>query len=115
MGVTHMHITYAVEAAEHPIIEATYNLGTAFVNEESSSSIVNVSWTGSSGAWVAEVWPKTASSSLFVRASHEIGGETYIKNTAPTGLDGGIMYNGTKYRVVPYSTGGKTYLTLEAW
>jgi hypothetical protein len=115
MGITHMHISYNVESAEHPIIEATANLGTPFVGEDSASSIVNVTWTGSSGAWVAEVWPKTASLSLFVRASHEIGGETYIKNTAPTGLDGGLIYNGVKYRVVPYSSGGKTYLTLEAW
>ena len=115
MGVTHMYITYAVESGEHPTIEATSDLGTAFVSEDSASSLVNVTWSGSSGDWHAEVWPKVASSSMFVRASHEIGGETYIKNTAPTGLDGGIIYNGVRYRIVPYSTGGKTYLTLEAW
>ena len=115
MGVTHLYITYAVEAAEHPTIEAATSLGTPFVSQESVSSPVNVTWTGSTGDYHAEVWPKSASSSLFVRASHEIGGETYIKNTAPTGLDGGLIYNGVKYRVVPYSTGGKTYLTLEAW
>ena len=114
MGVTHLYITYAVEAAEHPTIEATTSLGTPFVSQESVSSPVNVTWTGSTGDYHAEVWPKSASSSLFVRASHEIGGETYIKNTAPTGLDGGLIYNGVKYRVVPYSSGGKTYLTLEA-
>ena len=115
MGITHMHISYAVEAAEHPTIEATTDLGTSFVSEESAGSLVNVTWTGTTGNYQAEVWPKVASSRLFVRASHEIGGETYIKNTAPTGLDGGMIYNGVKYRVVPYSSGGKTYLTLEAW
>lgn len=115
MGVTHMHISYAVESEEHPTIEATTDLGTAFVGEDSASSLVNVAWSGSSGDWHAEVWPKVASPSLFVRASYEVGGETYIKNTAPTGLDGGLVYNGIRYRVVPYTMGGKTYLTLEAW
>ena len=113
MGVTHCYVPYNVASGEHPTIYATTALGTPFVSEESSGSLVNVTWTGSSGAWCAEVWPKSASSSLFIKAEHEVGGETYIKNTAPTGLDGGIMYNGTKYRVVPYTTGGKTYLTLE--
>lgn len=114
MGVVHCHIPYNVESAEHPTIYATTSIGSPFVSEKSDGSIVNVTWTGASGAWVAEVWPKSASSSLFIKAECEVGGETYIKNTAPTALDGGIMYNGVKYLVVPYSSGGKIYLTLEA-
>ena len=34
-------------------------------------------------------------------------------NTAPVRFDGGVQIGNGTYRLVPYTTGGKTYLTLE--
>lgn len=114
MGVAHMHIPYNVESAEHPTVYVCASLASAdWQSQDNGSCIANVSWTGSSGAWVAEVWGKTAQPSMFVKAEYETGGETYIKHTAPTGLEGGIMLNGTRYSVGTAVISGKTVLTLE--
>lgn len=106
MGITHCYIPYPVEAAEHPIIYATTSLGTPFISQESSSSPVNVTWTGTTGDYHAEVWPKTASASLFIKAEHETGGETYIKNTAPISAEGGILCTDGIHKVRPVYNGG---------
>ena len=114
MGITHCHIPYNVESPEHPTIFATTALGTPYVSEESSGSIVNVTWTGSSGAWMAEVWPKVASPSLFVKAQHEVGGETYIKNTAPMSAAGGILCTDGIHKVRPvYNNGTVTWEVVQ--
>lgn len=91
MGVTHMYIRYSVVSESHP----TLNICTALElgdwhDETSADCAANVSWTGSSGAYVAEVWGKTALTRMFVKAEYEVGGETYIKNSAPISADGGI-------------------------
>ena len=40
------------------------------------------------------------------------GGVSVI-NTAPVRFDGGVQIGNGVHRLVPYTTGGKTYLTLE--
>ena len=114
MGVTHCYIPYNVEAPEHPTIYATTALGTPFVSEESAGSLVNVTWTGTTGNYHAEVWPKTASSSLFIKAQHQVGGETYIKNTAPVDVSGGILCTDGIHRVRPvYNNGTVTWEVMQ--
>ena len=91
MGVTHLHIHYAVVSESHPTLRIcpALELG-EWKSEDASDCVANVSWTGSSGAWVAEVWGKTDLPRMFVKAEYEVGGETYIKNSAPISADGGI-------------------------
>ena len=92
MGITHIHVTYNVVSESHPTVVVCNDLAAGnWKAETSGDCIANVSWTGSSGAYVAEVWVKTPQSSLFVKAEYEVGGETYIKNTAPISADGGIL------------------------
>lgn len=91
MGVTHLHITYSVVSESHPTLRICPSLELGeWKSEDASDCVANVSWTGSSGAWVAEVWGKTALPRMFVKAEYEVGGETYIKNSAPISADGGI-------------------------
>ena len=65
--------------------------------------------------WVATIHQDTPAPSLFVYGKRKTSGENLVRNNVPTSLDGGIYINNVKYRLVPYSTGGKTYMTLEAW
>ena len=105
-------IPYSVEAAEHPTISCCNNLATAnWKDETDADCLCTVSWSGSSGAWVATVTPKTAQPSMFVKASYMAGGETYIRNVAPVGMDS-IMLNGTKYYLGTATISGHTVLTL---
>ena len=105
-------IPYSVEAAEHPTLSCCNNLATAnWKDETDADCLCTVSWSGSSGAWVATVTPKTAQPSMFVKASYMAGGETYIRNVAPVGMDS-IMLNGTKYYLGTATISGHTVLTL---
>ena len=107
-----MTIPYSVEAAEHPTIQCCNNLTTAsWKAENDPDCLCTVSWSGSSGAWVAAVTPKTAQPSMFVKATFMAGGETYIRNVAPVGMDS-IMLNGTKYYLGTATISGHTVLTL---
>ena len=113
MGVTHLHITYAVVSESHPTLRIcpALELG-EWKSEDASDCVANVSWTGSSGAWVAEVWGKTALPRMFVKAEYEVGGETYIKNAAPVSADGGILCTDGIHKVRPvWHSGGS--VTLE--
>lgn len=113
MGIAHCYIPYNVESAEHPKILAGTELG-EFVSEESASSIVNVSWTGESGAWRAEVWPKVATQKLFIKAEYQVGGETYIKNAAPVDVSEGLLCTDGVHRVRPvYSNGTVTWEVMQ--
>ena len=111
MGITHMHIHYAVESGEHPVVSVCNDLAAANWNDETSSScIANVTWTGSSGDWTAEVWGKSAQPSMFVKASYETGGETYIKNAAPVSAAGGILCTDGIHKCRPvYNNGSITW------
>lgn len=111
MGITHLHITYAVVSESHPTLQICTSLTTAdWKSETAGDCVANVSWTGSSGAYVAEVWGKTAQSSMFVKAEYEVGGETYIKNTAPISADSGIYCTDGIHKVRPvYNNGTITW------
>ena len=107
-----MTIPYSVEAAEHPTIRCCSNLATAnWKDETDTDCLCTVTWSGSSGAWVATVAPKTPQPSMFVKASYMAGGETYIRNVAPVDMDS-IMLNGTKYYLGTATIDGHTVLTL---
>lgn len=111
-GVTHVTIPYVVESAEHPTVEVCTNPADAeWYAEDDADCPANVSWSGSSGAWSVEVWGKTPLSQLFVKASYETGGETYIRNNAPVGMSS-IYLNGVKYTLGTATISGHTVLTL---
>ena len=107
MGLTHMHITYAVVSESHPTVAVCTDLSDAdWKDETSGDCVANVSWTGSSGAWVAEVWGKAAQTAMFVKAEYEIGGETYIRNAAPISAEGGILCTDGIHKVRPVWNNG---------
>ena len=111
MGVVHMYIRYSVVSESHPTLKicTALELGD-WQDETSADCVANVSWTGTSGAYVAEVWGKTALSRMFVKAEYEIGGETYIKNSAPISADGGIYCTDGIHKVRPvYNNGNITW------
>lgn len=117
MGVTHLYITYNVVSAEHPTLQIADSLDSpvTWYAEDNASCPANVSWTGYSGAYVAEIWPKSNSTtSLFAKAEYEIGGETYIKNTAPVSVDGGIYCTDGVHKVRPvYNNGSITWEVVQ--
>ena len=115
LGITHMHITYPVVSESHPTVKVCTNLSTAdWKAETAGDCVANVEWTGSSGAWVAEVWGKTSQPMMFVNAEYEVGGETYIKNVAPISADGGILCTDGIHKVRPvYNSGTITWEVVQ--
>lgn len=113
-GVTHLTVTYNVVSTEHPKLYTTHDLGQTFVAEDDANSPVNVSWTGSSGAWVCEFYYKNSvsdKSRLFAKAGYTTGGETMIRQTVPVEM-GSIILNDTKYYLGTATISGHTVLTL---
>lgn len=115
MGVTHCHITYAVVSEAHPTLKVCTDLQAGnWKYETSEDCVANVSWTGQSGEWVAEVWAKTAQPQMFVRGEYETGGETYIKNSAPISASGGIICTDGIHKARPvYSNGSITWEVVQ--
>ena len=115
LGITHMHITYPVVSESHPTVKVCTNLSTAdWKAETANDCVANVEWTGSSGAWVAEVWGKTSQPTMFVNAEYEVGGETYIKNVAPISAEGGILCTDGIHKVRPvYNSGTITWEVVQ--
>jgi len=105
-------IPYSVVSDEHPQLYITESLVTPDWKAETDADCIGtVTWTGSSGAYVATVHPKLAYPSMFIRATYMVGGETYIKNNAPVKMDS-IILNGTKYYLGTATIDGHTVLTL---
>ena len=96
-----------VVAAEHPYIRATTNLVNAtWVKEDEGGfdcSWATVSWSGSTGAYVATV--TTAEPQAFFYFEYMVEGQVKIKNSAKTEMSGGILFNGTTY--LPTVNGNK--------
>ena len=92
-------LTVSYPVASRPTVEVSLTLadGGTWYAEDSASCPATVVWSGSSGAYVATVTPAAPTAQLFVKASYQVGGETYINNRAPVGLSGGIYFNGTLY------------------
>ena len=96
-----------VVAATHPYIRATTNLVSAtWVKEDEngfSCPWATVSWSGSTGAYVATV--TTAEPQAFFYFEYMVEGQVKIKNSAKTEMSGGILFNGTTY--LPTVNGNK--------
>jgi len=108
-----MTITYNAVSENHPTLELTTDLTNGpWLDETECSSIATVTWTGSSGAWVANVALVGVQTRMFAKASYEIGGDTYIRNTAPLGFSR-IYIDGTNYTVHVEMMNGKKVLVLQ--
>lgn len=107
-----LQIGYSIVSDVHPKIDVCTSLKTQdWKAEDDADCVANVSWSGASGAWIAEVQGKAAYPTLFVKATYEVGGETYISNSAPVSMQY-LMLNGVKYKVGTATISGNTVLTL---
>lgn len=112
-GITHLYITYNISSSEHPKLEICRDLKAKdWKTEGDDGCAANVIWTGSSGAYVAEVYGKTAEPSLFVQATYKKGAKDMIKNSAPVSFTE-IVIDGTTYRVKVETISGKKVLVVE--
>lgn len=96
-----------VVAAEHPYIRCTKNLvNPTWVKEDGEGldcAWATVSWSGTTGAYVATV--TTAEPQAFFYFEYMVEGQVKIKNSAKTEMSGGILFNGTTY--LPTVNGNK--------
>ena len=105
--------------ASPPVLSASTNLQETVWHEEVDGEVdplgLSVSWERDDAisAWVATITPDTYPPALFLKAKIKQEGGVSVINTAPVRFDGGIQLGNGKYRLVPYTTGGKTYLTVE--
>ncbi len=105
--------------SEHPTLSVCSDLKDSLWYEEVEGEIdalgISVSWARDDTipAWVATVTPDTYPPHLFFRCKVKQEGGVAVINTAPTRFDGGIQIGNGTYRLVPYPSGGKTYLTVE--
>lgn len=113
-------VTFNASGSSHPIVSCADDLGDVFYEEDASGEIntlgITVAWEkNSANLWTATLHQDERTPHLFVYGKVLMQGSNLVRNAAPTSLDGGLYINNTRYRLVPYTTGGKTYLTLEAW
>jgi len=96
-----------VVAPSHPYIRAATNLVNAAWTKEDENGFAcdfaSVSWSGSSGAYVATVTCAEPQAFFYFEFMHE--GTSKIRNTAATEMTGGIYFNGTTY--MPTVNGNK--------
>ena len=114
-GNTILHVQYNIDCAEHPKLYCTRSIDPHLMDwkaEDESGCPALVTWTGSSGAWVAEVRPYTPSTAFFVQATYKEGGKDTIKHYAPIELTT-ICIKGTNYPVNIEVINGKKVLVLE--
>ena len=102
-----------------PTLSACTNLQAAVWHDEADGEIdvlgTSVAWARNDTihAWVGTVTQDRWATTMFFRAKMKQEGGTAIINTAPVRFDGGIQLGNGTYRLVPYTSGGKTYLTVE--
>ena len=112
-GLSRLIIPYNVESASHPTLEITRDLANPDWKPESDTKcIAAVHWTGSSGAWVAEVVSKSREEKLFVRGSYKAGARDIIKNSAPVSFTE-IVIEDVSYKAKVETMNGKKVLVLE--
>ncbi len=112
-GLSRLFIPYNVESASHPTLEITRDLANPDWKPESDTGcIAAVHWTGSSGAWVAEVVSKSREEKLFVRGSYKAGARDIIKNSAPVSFTE-IVIEDVAYKAKVETMNGKKVLVLE--
>ena len=111
-----MTVTYSVESTAHPTIYCVASLQDKpipWVVETADDCPATVTWSGSSGAWVATVTAKdSTATSLFVKATYEAGQEDYVDVKVPTVLSGGIKIGDVTYTLGTATISGQTVLTL---
>lgn len=100
------------ESNVEPVIYTTATLEHPNFLPQGEDPNVTVTWTQSGGTYTAKLEQTVKGPSLFAYAKVEVLGETVIRNTAPTDLQGGIMLNGVKYSVGTATIDNKTVLTL---
>ena len=102
-----------------PTLSACTNLQEAVWHDEADGEIdalgTSVAWARNDAihAWVGTVTQDRWATAMYFRAKMKQEGGTAIINTAPVRFDGGVQFGNGTYRLVPYTTGGKTYLTVE--
>lgn len=107
------------KAVAQPVLFAADDLKKSTWHEEAEGEIdalgLTVSWAKDETipAWVATITPDVWHEKMFFRAKVTQEGGVAVINTAPVRFDGGVQIGNGTYRLVPYTTGGKTYLTLE--
>ena len=88
-----------VVAPSHPYIRATTNLVNAVWTKEDENGFTcpfaSVSWSGSSGAYVATVTCAQPQAFFYFEFLHE--GTAKIRQSAQTEMSGGIYFNGKTY------------------
>ncbi len=95
-----------------PVIYTTASLESPNFLPQGDDPNVTVTWTQSGGTYTATLEQAVKGPSLFAYAKVEVQGETVIRNTVPTDLQGGIIVNGVKYNVGTATINGNTVLTL---
>lgn len=100
------------ESNIEPVIYTTASLSAPNFLPEGEDPNVTVTWTQSGGVYTATLEQAVKGPSLFAYAKVEVQGETVIRNTVPTDLQGGIIVNGVKYNVGTATINGNTVLTL---
>jgi len=106
-------------AVPQPVLLAADDLEESAWYEEAEGEIdalgLTVSWAKDETipAWVATITPDVWYEKMFFRAKVTQEGGVAVINTAPVRFDGGVQIGNGTHRLVPYTTGGKTYLTLE--
>lgn len=112
LGITHLHIRYPIEAEVHPTLEICNDLSTHDWKRETDPSCkANVSWSGTSGNYTAEVWGKSAEAALFVKATYERGSDPYVRYAQAIALQT-VKIGNTIYYVGTATISGHTVLTL---
>lgn len=107
-----IEVVYEVESDAHPMLHVCRDLRTQeWKSEEEADCPATVSWSGQSGHWVVQAQAKAATDKLFLRATYEKGGDTYIKNTAPVSMTH-LYIGGQKYAVSVETVNGKKLLVL---
>ena len=100
------------ESNIEPVIYTTASLESPNFLPQGDDPNVTVTWTQSGGTYTATLEQAVKGPSLFAYAKVEVQGETVIRNTVPTDLQGGIIVNGVKYNVGTATINGNTVLTL---
>lgn len=110
---TKLQVGYNVESGEHPTLYVATNLSSPVWKSETDADCpASVVWSGASGAWVATIQGKApVAPQMFAKATYEIGGETYIKNSAPVAITR-MVIGGQYYSVTTATISGVLTLKL---
>lgn len=99
-----VQIDYSLTDNSSVIISSTTDL------RNGSWETVEPTWTGTSGSYTAHL-AKPETDRAFFRATYEVGGETYIRNSAPVSTDS-VVIGGQFYRVSVETVNGKKLMVL---